>query len=94
MAASDTDQPTATITLEVFRYRPEDSDEPTFQSYDVPYREDWETINRIAMAHLEREMDNRNFGARCSELNAIATLTGQIVELRTAFARAAKEVSL
>ncbi len=41
MAANEMDQPEATIALEVFRYRPEEEDEPTFQTYDVPYRKDW-----------------------------------------------------
>ena len=35
------------ITLEVFRYRPEVEQEPTFQSYTVPYREDWVVLDAL-----------------------------------------------
>jgi fumarate reductase iron-sulfur subunit len=55
MAASETDQPEATITLEVFRYRPEQGDEPTFQRYDVPYREDWVVLD--ALNHVKDQID-------------------------------------
>ncbi len=36
-----------TITLEITRYHPEQDAEPTFQSYDVPYREDWVVLDAI-----------------------------------------------
>ena len=36
-----------TITLDVARYRPEDDSEPTFQSYEVPYREDWVVLDAL-----------------------------------------------
>ena len=35
------------ITLMVARYRPEDETEPTFQSYDVPYRKDWVVLDAL-----------------------------------------------
>ncbi len=35
------------ITLTVARYRPEDETEPTFQSYDVPYRKDWVVLDAL-----------------------------------------------
>lgn len=44
-----------TITLEVFRYRPDKEQEPTFQSYTVPYREDWVVLD--ALNYLKDEMD-------------------------------------
>ena len=55
MAASETCQSEATIALEVFRYRPEQEDEPTFQRYDVPYREDWVVLD--ALNHVKDRMD-------------------------------------
>ncbi len=55
MAASKTGQSEATIALEVFRYRPEEEDEPTFQRYDVPYREDWVVLD--ALNHVKDQID-------------------------------------
>ena len=43
-------EPTATvdtITLEVFRYRPEESSERTYQKYVVPYRTDWVVLDAL-----------------------------------------------
>ena len=36
-----------TIAFEIFRYRPEESREPSFQSYEVPYRSDWVILDAI-----------------------------------------------
>ncbi len=36
-----------TITLEVFRYRPEQESEPTLQTYEIPYREDWVVLDAL-----------------------------------------------
>ena len=36
-----------TVTLIVSRYRPEEESEPTFQSYEVPFREDWVVLDAI-----------------------------------------------
>ena len=44
-----------TITLEVFRYRPEEEQEPTFQSYEVPFRKDWVVLD--ALNHIKDEID-------------------------------------
>ena len=55
MAANEASQPEATISLEVFRYRPEQEDEPTFQRYEVPYREDWVVLD--ALNHIKDEID-------------------------------------
>ena len=35
------------ITLEIFRYHPESDDRPRFQSYDVPYHDDWVVLDAI-----------------------------------------------
>ena len=44
-----------TITFEVSRYRPEEESEPTLQSYDVPYKEDWVILD--ALNHVKDEVD-------------------------------------
>ncbi len=44
-----------TITLEIFRYRPEEETEPTFQRYDVPYHDDWVVLD--AINHIKDEID-------------------------------------
>lgn len=44
-----------TITLEVFRYRPEVAPEPTFQSYEVPFRKDWVVLD--ALNYIKDEID-------------------------------------
>lgn len=36
-----------TITLEVFRYRPDEDKQSTFQSYDVPYHEHWVVLDAL-----------------------------------------------
>ena len=43
------------ITLEIMRYRPEQDAEPTFQRYEVPYREDWVVLD--AINHIKDEID-------------------------------------
>ena len=45
MAASESSQTRSTISLEVFRYRPDQEDEPTLQHYAVPYRTDWVVLD-------------------------------------------------
>ena len=44
-----------TITLEVFRYRPDDGGDPVLQSFEVPYREDWVVLD--ALNHVKDESD-------------------------------------
>lgn len=44
-----------TITLEVFRYRPEKEKEPTFQSFTVPFHEDWVVLD--ALNYLKDQID-------------------------------------
>ena len=47
--APATDAPTTgrTITLEVFRYHPDEDSEPSFQTYQVPYREEWVVLDAL-----------------------------------------------
>jgi succinate dehydrogenase iron-sulfur subunit len=44
-----------TITLEVMRYRPELETEPTFQGYEVPFREDWVVLD--ALNYIKDRLD-------------------------------------
>ncbi len=44
-----------TVTLEVFRYHPEHDQEPRFQTYTVPYREDWVVLD--ALNHIKDTID-------------------------------------
>jgi fumarate reductase iron-sulfur subunit len=44
-----------TITLEVFRYSPEKGGAPTFQSYVVPYRQDWVVLD--ALNYIKDQQD-------------------------------------
>src|SRR5437588_5260304 len=44
-----------TISLNVFRYLPEQEEQPRFQSYTVPYREDWVVLD--ALNHIKDELD-------------------------------------
>ena len=44
-----------TITLEVFRYRPETEKEPVFQSFSVPFHDDWVVLD--ALNYLKDQVD-------------------------------------
>jgi fumarate reductase iron-sulfur subunit len=44
-----------TIALEVLRYHPETDTEPHFQSYTVPYHEDWVVLD--ALNHIKDHLD-------------------------------------
>ncbi len=55
MAKSEASQAGPTIALDVFRYRPEEEDEFTFQRYDVPYRTDWVVLD--ALNYVKDEID-------------------------------------
>jgi len=46
---------TQTVTLEVFRYHPDTDTEPSYQSYEVPYREEWVVLD--ALNWLKDEVD-------------------------------------
>jgi fumarate reductase iron-sulfur subunit len=43
------------VTLDIFRYRPEDESEPVFQSYDVPCRKDWVILD--ALNYIKDNLD-------------------------------------
>ncbi len=45
----------AHITLEVFRYRPENETEPVYQSYEVPLRKDWVILD--ALNYIKDHLD-------------------------------------
>jgi fumarate reductase iron-sulfur subunit len=47
--------PTEKVTLEVYRYRPEDGGEPTFQTYEVPYHTHWVVLD--ALNWIKDEVD-------------------------------------
>src|SRR2546425_11395106 len=44
-----------TITLEVARYCPERDDEPSFQTYVVPFRKDWVVLD--ALNYIKDKVD-------------------------------------
>ena len=44
-----------TTTLEVFRYRPDDDAKPTFQTYQVPFHDEWVVLD--ALNHVKNELD-------------------------------------
>jgi len=44
-----------TVKLEVFRWHPEKGGEPTFQTYEVPFRDDWAVLD--AINHIKNTMD-------------------------------------
>src|SRR5438034_7874854 len=43
------------VTLEVFRYLPDEEDEPRFQRYEVPLREDWVVLD--ALNYIKDQID-------------------------------------
>ena len=55
MEASDKNSSEPTIDLKVFRYRPEEASEATFEVYTVPYREDWVVLD--ALNYIKDEID-------------------------------------
>ena len=44
-----------TVTLAVARYRPEQESEPTWQSYEVPFRDDWVVLD--ALTYIKDRLD-------------------------------------
>jgi fumarate reductase iron-sulfur subunit len=44
-----------TMRLEVFRYSPEQAGEPRFQTYEVPFREDWVVLD--ALNYIKDQVD-------------------------------------
>ena len=43
------------VKLEVFRYHPEGNGETLFDTFEVPYREDWVVLD--ALNHVKDEID-------------------------------------
>ena len=43
------------VTLNVFRYHPEQDSQPWFQTYEVPYREDWVVLD--ALNYIKDQID-------------------------------------
>ncbi|MCH8024010.1 MAG: succinate dehydrogenase/fumarate reductase iron-sulfur subunit [Candidatus Marinimicrobia bacterium] len=43
------------VTLEVFRYRPEEETEPVYQAYEVPVHKDWVVLD--ALNHIKDHLD-------------------------------------
>ena len=46
---------TETMTLQVARYRPEQESEPTFESFEVPFRKDWVILD--ALNYIKDKLD-------------------------------------
>jgi fumarate reductase iron-sulfur subunit len=46
---------TETIALEVFRYRPEQDEQPTNQRYEIPLRKDWTILD--GLNHIKDQID-------------------------------------
>jgi fumarate reductase iron-sulfur subunit len=44
-----------TIALDVFRYRPDDEEQPVSERFEVPYRDDWVVLD--ALNHVKDQMD-------------------------------------
>ena len=44
-----------TVTLQVFRYSPDQAEEPRYQAYTVPYRDDWVVLD--ALNHIKDHID-------------------------------------
>src|SRR5919199_6898029 len=55
MAERNTDGQRDSMTLEVFRYLPDQEDQPRFQSYEVPFRKDWVVLD--ALNYIKDELD-------------------------------------
>jgi fumarate reductase iron-sulfur subunit len=43
------------VTLDVFRYRPEEEEEPAFETFQAPYREEWMVLD--ALNHIKDHVD-------------------------------------
>ena len=52
---ADTDTPVKTIEVQVLRYRPEQEQEPVWQSYQVPFTDDMSVLQ--GLQHIKDDMD-------------------------------------
>ena len=50
-----------TVELEIFRYNPETDSEPSFESFQVPYKQDWLVLDAINYVkdNLDRSLSYR-----------------------------------
>jgi len=67
----------ATFQLEVLRYRPETDRDPTFQTYTVPYRDDWLVLD--ALNHVKDHLD-RTLSFRWSCHMAVCGSCGMMID--------------
>src|SRR5713101_2273825 len=65
-----------TVTLEVFRYLPDQEDRPRFQTYTVPFREDW--VGLDALNHIKAYIDG-TLTSRWSSLMGVGRRCGMMV---------------
>jgi fumarate reductase iron-sulfur subunit len=65
-----------TVALEVLRYRPETDENPTFQAYTVPYRDDWVVLD--ALNHIKDNID-RTLSYRWSCHMAVCGSCGMMI---------------
>jgi fumarate reductase iron-sulfur subunit len=66
----------ATLQVEVLRYRPESDQDPTFQTYTVPYRDDWVVLD--ALNHIKDTID-RTLSYRWSCHMAVCGSCGMMI---------------
>jgi hypothetical protein len=64
------------LEIEVLRYRPEADQEPTFQTYTVPYQDDWVVLD--ALNHIKDNLD-RTLSYRWSCHMAICGSCGMMI---------------
>ena len=64
------------IEIEVLRYRPEEDPDPLFQTYTVPYRDDWVVLD--ALNHIKDQID-RTLSYRWSCHMAICGSCGMMI---------------
>jgi len=65
-----------TVELEILRYDPEQDDEPHFQTYTVPYHEDWVVLD--AINYIKDELD-RTLSYRWSCHMAVCGSCGMVI---------------
>jgi fumarate reductase iron-sulfur subunit len=65
-----------TLEVEILRYRPETDQDPTFQTYTVPYRDDWVVLD--ALNHIKDNVD-RTLSYRWSCHMAVCGSCGMMI---------------
>ena len=69
----------STVMLEVSRYRPEQDDKPAFQTYEVPFRDDWVVLD--ALNHIKDRLDG-SLSFRWSCRMGVCGSCGMMVNVR------------